>query len=64
MGKLGRIGLTNQIAMSDSNLDSYFVSQLMAYQDIANDIARRNDMIKDIANHVDIIIKIGYVFLS
>ena len=36
----------------------------MAYQDIANDIARRNDMIKDIANHVDIIIKIGYVFLS
>ena len=40
---------------SDSNLDSYFVSQLMANYDMSH----WNDMISDIAKFVNIITKIG-----
>ena len=53
-----RLGLANQIMMSNSNLESCIFSRLKANCDIANNIAHQNDMISDIAKEVNILIKI------
>ena len=43
------LGLEKQFVMSDQNLDSNIVDQLMADYDIAHDIARCNYMINDMS---------------
>ena len=52
------------MAKSDSNLEHLFFGQLMADNDIANDVTRQNNMISDIPNHVNILIKFGNFYLK
>ena len=63
-GKLGRSGATNQIEWSDLNSNTDFEFENANRSNVVKGIARQNDIISDVAYHVDIFNQMRLFYLK